>query len=216
MDIDLSSSSHVLQARTLPYPQRGQLGRDYGSLGTDPVDFPLDYRGSNRPPSSSDLPLYSRQGDPLSWVAAPDAPWTAVKPLGNDALPSNLWDGTLRIRSTENKNDNVITPKVVPSDSGYETRQSISNTSVFSGDMYDIDIETSSSIAYSVLLEHQQHALSSSLFSAPRRKNTTANGRTRKALARQHPSLACSTCGMIVKTRSELKCVSHQYLKHLG
>lgn len=199
MEIDLSSNNHLLHARTLPQPQRGPLGRNYGLLGPELVTLPLDYRTPTKPISELNVLLHSRQGDPLAWVAAPDSPWTAVKSLGVVAPSSHLSYEDAEVLSS-GRDDNLI----CYTDSGYGTRQSNCNTSVFSGELHDLD--RSDLVEIPRLGREQQHDLASLTRTTSHARSSNTNQSSRRAPTRQNTSLTCSICKATVRTRSEFKC----------
>jgi len=205
MDIDLSNNGHLLRTRTLPYPQIGQFERNHAYGALEYGNLPLDHRSIFRQLSPVQSYVQSRPEDPFTWVAGPDAPWTAIKPVIDGVQVPDL-DSANTSTISNGRNDGLSERRVVPSDSGYGTRQSVGNTSVFSGDLNDLDHEIFSSVRKSRSLRRPYHEESLLRGSASLPKSDNTKEATEKLQTQQRSSLICPTCRTTVKTQSELKC----------
>ena len=162
-----------------------------------------DHGTAVRPFSGTHLALYSRQADPQSWVAAPDSPWNPMRSVG--AVESVLHTSSIVYQPIlPGKASDVAQCSNVPSDSGYGTRQSVGNTSVFSGDSYDPD--RTRPVDISRLRSRRRQKLSSSARSTSDINEISDVNSTKDAQPRQKFLFTCTVCNQNVRTRSELKC----------
>ncbi|CZT10077.1 uncharacterized protein RAG0_14658 [Rhynchosporium agropyri] len=209
VEIDLSL------ARTLPNPgisafMPSEFGFPPQGLGGMPY---LGSSISRIPTISSESQIRGISGAPLDhWYTDNDGPWNPYQKSGTESV----IDDRLLSRHTANCNLSYsgqyrhpntsdaarFALEIPPSDSGYVTRRSMGNTSVFSADIQDRDQDGNSMAApspdYPVFSGYnevlQQHY---------RRLPSTWSPQT------THPSgpprLSCPTCHKPVKTQSELK-----------
>ncbi|TVY83104.1 hypothetical protein LSUE1_G002827 [Lachnellula suecica] len=215
VEIDVDLNSH----RTLPSPSTS------GSTAWDPILQPHGFGdgpyGSSNMARIQQLPLDNQARgvtaqDPLyQWYTGNDGPWTPkvipevseekiqIRHIGN----RNPVSYGSHYRHPNHSETGSVHFSVAPSDSGYGTRQSVGNTSVFSADVAERDQDCQSIVGhienfqpfqgYSDVAQRQQQQdprTHESWTSAP---NSTGPN--------SPAGLMCPTCQKPVKTQSELK-----------
>jgi hypothetical protein len=219
MEIDLNSNN-LNSSRTLPSPSASAPAAWDSSLLQNHGYGDVPY-GSSNMAKLQQIPLEGQvrppQQNPLvQWYTGNDGPW----------VPRDIMDVASdersQLRHTGNRNtmpygsqyrqsshtEGGPFPFGVPSsDSGYGTRQSIGNTSVFSGDVNERDPDSQSLIGHGT--DYQPYQSFNEILQA-----NTRDGRTSDSWVTPTPSvspqssstLVCQTCHKRVKTQSELKC----------
>ncbi|KAG4428199.1 hypothetical protein IFR05_016320 [Cadophora sp. M221] len=210
VEIDLNLS------RTLPNPSVTASGSMQWESTFPSQGFgDIPYGGSSMPRMSTTQNGQSRgpSENPLvNWYADNDGPWAPFPKVGTESVV----DDRLLPKQTSNRNmsypgqyrqqnpsDTNFHFGVAPSDSGYGTRRSVGNTSVFSADVHERDPDShslagpvpdfqSSFQGYNEVLQQRDNRTSGT-YSPP-----TSN-------PSESPGLTCPTCKRPVKTQSELK-----------
>ncbi|CAG8977457.1 hypothetical protein HYALB_00007790 [Hymenoscyphus albidus] len=211
IDVDLSSHS----SRTLPSPSQP------GSNAWDPIFSHPSFGDASYGASNigrmqqipSDTQSRGPAQDPLvQWYTGNDGPWVP-KVIPDVAIEERLHPRQSGNRSHVSYGTQYRQPNpsdagsvqfgVSNSDSGYGTRRSIGNGSVFSADIPDRDQDCRSLAGH---VENLQpfHAFPEIL---PPRDHTRVNDwtPTPKSTGSNTPSLTCQYCMKPVKTQSELK-----------
>lgn len=220
IDIDLSSS------RTLPSPSIS------GSSTWDPILQPHGFGDSQYGSSnmariqhlSVDGQARGPTQDPLyQWYEGNDGPWVPK------VIPEIATEEKIHARQIGNRNamsygNQYRQPNpsdagsvqfgVSHSDSGYGTRRSVGNTSVFSGDVTERDQDCQSLAGHVENFQpfngfndvvQQRDSRTNESWTPPAPTAPTSSGS-------DSPGLACPTCHKPVKTQSELKCVQFSSL----
>ncbi|CAG8949971.1 hypothetical protein HYFRA_00004303 [Hymenoscyphus fraxineus] len=211
IDVDLSSHS----SRTLPSPSQS------GSNAWDPIFSHPSFGDASYGASNigrmqqipSDTQSRGPAQDPLvQWYTGNDGPWVP-KVIPDVAIEERLHPRQSGNRSHVSYGTQYRQPNpsdagsvqfgVSNSDSGYGTRRSIGNGSVFSADIQDRD-QDCQSLAGHVENFQPFHAFPEIL---PPRDHTRVNDwtPTPKSTGSNTPSLICQSCMKPVKTQSELK-----------
>ena len=215
MEIDLNGSI-LNSSRTLPNPSASAPAAWGESLfGTHPLDNPFGTITSSRSQQPVDNPVRTGQEDPLvQWYSANDGPWIPkqIMDAGTDERSNSQQTGNRipqlygrQYRSSSHVDGGSFHYSVPHSDSGYGTRQSVGNTSVFSGDVNERDQDNHSLLGPSTdyqsfpgfndSMQMQSHdARIGHTWATPPGVSPPAS-----------PNLICPTCGKAVKTPSELK-----------
>ena len=218
MEIDLNSSI-LNSSRTLPNPSASAsvpAAWDGALFGSHSVEN--QYGASNIPRSHQPAEPSARtsQQDPMvQWWTANDGPWipkqiidlgaderSNSRPSGNHRM-SQLYGNQFRPSSQV---DGASFHYSVPSDSGYGTRRSVGNTSVFSSDVNERDQDSQSLLGpptdyqpypgYNDSLQVQSHEV----------RTSDPWSTTGSAVSPPTSSnLTCPDCHKDVKTQSELK-----------
>ncbi|TVY41620.1 hypothetical protein LOCC1_G005945 [Lachnellula occidentalis] len=210
IDIDLSSS------RTLPTPSVS------GSNTWDPILQPHGF--GDGPYGSSNMARihglsvdYQNRGptqDPLyQWYEGNDGPWIPK------VIPEIASEEKVHARQTGNRHTmsygnqyrqpnpseaGSVQFGLSHSDSGYGTRRSVGNTSVFSADVTERD-QDCQSLAGHVENFQPFHGFNDPLQQRDSRTNGSWTPPAPTSAASNPPSLVCPECHKLVKTQSELK-----------
>lgn len=223
MEIEVNNNSILNSSRTLPNPSASAPAAwGDGALFTS-HSIEAQFGSSNIPRSqqTAESSARSSQQNPLvQWYSENDGPWIPKQIM--DASPderSNSRQAGIRMpqlyghpyRSSSHVDGGSFHYSVPHSDSGYGTRHSVGNTSVFSGDVNERDQDSQSLLgpstdyqsypSYNESLQMQSH-----------------EGRTSDPWSTPGPgvsplppsSLICPTCQKPLKTPSELKYI-HRY-----
>ncbi|KAI9649449.1 hypothetical protein NHQ30_002025 [Ciborinia camelliae] len=208
IEIDLSNS------RTLPSPSPS------ASVGWEPNLFPSHgFSDLNSPygPISriQQLPMDRSTGQAplLQWYADNDGPWypktisdpiseerTNIKVRSSNRAPVTFGGPYRPQDPLENGSFHFGAPP--QSDSGYGTRRSVGNASIFSADVNDRD-QDCQSLAGHVADYQPFQGLSEALQSRENRTSETWPSHLPASI--NSPGLFCPTCQKSVKTKSELK-----------
>ena len=211
IDIDLSSS------RTLPSPSTS------GSNTWDPILQPHGF--GDAPYGSSNMARIQHLSidgqtrgptqDPLyQWYEGNDGPWIPK------VIPEIAPEEKMHARQIGNRNPisygshyrqpnpseaGSIQFGVSHSDSGYGTRRSVGNTSVFSADVTEQD-QDCQSLAGHVENFQPFNGFNDLVQQRDSRTNESWTPPAPTSTGSDSPGLACPTCHKPVKTQSELKC----------
>ncbi|PVH85156.1 hypothetical protein DL98DRAFT_583750 [Cadophora sp. DSE1049] len=213
VEIDLNSS------RTLPNPSVAasmQWEPAFPSPGFG--DIP-SYGGSNisrMPTIPSDIQSRGPTDNPLvNWYSANDGPWAPFPKVGSESaiderlLPKQTGNRNMSYSGQyrhQNPSDASNFHFGVPhSDSGYGTRRSVGNTSVFSADVHDRDQDSHSMVGPSPDFSSFSHGLNEVLQQRDSRTSGTWSQTPPISRPSESPGLICPTCHKQVKTQSELK-----------
>ncbi|KAK0108178.1 hypothetical protein ONS95_003001 [Cadophora gregata] len=209
VEIDLNSS------RTLPNPSV-PASMQWELLSSPGYGDVSSYGGSNIPRMSTmpnDVQSRGPSDNPLiNWYSANDGPW-APFPKG----PESATDERLLLKQANNRNVSYSGQYrhqnqsdasnfhfgVPHSDSGYGTRRSVGNTSVFSADVHDRDQDSHSMVGPSQDFSSFAHGYHEVLQQRDSRTSGTWSPPTSHSV--ESPGLVCPTCHKQVKTQSELK-----------
>lgn len=208
IDVDLSNS------RTLPSPSAS------GASNWDPLLQPHGFGdgpyGSSNMARMQQLPMDNQARGPtqdplVNWYVGNDGPWVPK------VIPEVSIEERTHTRQTGNRHSvsfgsNYRQPYpseagsvhygVAPSDSGYGTRRSVGNASVFSADVMERDQDCQS------LAAHVENFQPFHGFNDQQRDSRTNESWTRSnppSTGSDSPNLVCPTCRKAVKTQSELK-----------
>ena len=204
IEIDLNPNP----SRTLPNPSVAtSMQWEYAS---SPGYGEISYGGSNIPRLTTIPNNVQSRGpsdDPLvNWYSANDGPWAPFPKDGSESVGDNRlskqtsnrnvsFSGQYRQQNpTDTSNFHFGGPH---SDSGYGTRRSVGNTSVFSGDTHDRDHENHNMGAPMQDFSTLTHGYNDEMQQRMSRTSGTWSPQT--------PGLICTTCRKQVKTQSELK-----------
>ncbi|KAF7933756.1 uncharacterized protein EAE98_003465 [Botrytis deweyae] len=209
IEIDLSNS------RTLPSPSPSSSVAWEPTLFPSPHGFP-DLNSPYGPISRmQQLPMDRATGQAplLQWYADNDGPWypktisdpiseerTNIKVRSSNRAPVAFGGPYRQQDPLENGSFHFGGPP--QSDSGYETRRSHGNASIFSSDINDRD-QDCQSLAGHVADYQPFQGLNEALQS--RENRTPEAWPTHLPASINSPGLFCSTCHKSVKTKSELK-----------
>lgn len=221
MEIDLSSSN-LNSSRTLPSPSASAptAWGDSALFGSHSFDNQFGSTNVTKSHQPAEGSIRTSQQDPLvQWYSANDGPWVPkqIMDTSSDERLNLRYPGNRiphlygnQYRQPSHTDGGSFHYPVPHSDSGYGTRHSVGNTSVFSGDVNERDQDSHSLLGpstdyqsyqgYNDQLQMQSH-----------------DGRTSDSWATPVPgvspptssslsSLTCPTCCKPVKTQSELKC----------
>lgn len=211
IEIDLSNS------RTLPSPSPSSSIAWEPTLFPSPHGFP-DLNSPYGPISRmQQLPMDRATGQAplLQWYADNDGPWypktisdpiseerTNIKVRSNHRAPVAFGGPYRQQDPLENGSFHFGGPP--QSDSGYETKRSHGNASIFSSDINDRD-QDCQSLAGHVADYQPFQGLNEALQS--RENRTPETWPTHLPASINSPGLFCPTCHKSVKTKSELKSV---------
>lgn len=153
------------------------------------------------------------------WYANQDGPWTPVSKV----MPDVTSDGRFQSKQTGSRNHNpsggqyrqhnpsetgsfhFAVPGVPHSDSGYGTRRSVANTSVFSGDAPERDQDCHSLVSH---VENFQPF--GYIEEIPQRDDRSSEPWNASVSSlSESRGLVCPDCNKAVKTQSEMKYDSH-------
>lgn len=163
----------------------------------------------------SDVQSRGPSDDPLvNWYSANDGPWNPIPKVGTESaiderlLPKQTGNRNMSYPGQyrrQNPSDASSFHFGIPhSDSGYGTRRSVGNTSVFSADVHDRDQDSHSMLGPSQDFSSFSHGYSEVL-----QQRDRSNGTWSQTPPTSNPSesrgLICPTCHKQVKTQSELK-----------
>jgi hypothetical protein len=204
MEIDLTLS------RTLPSPSSSGVApwesNFIQSQGLGDVSY-APSQAPRMPPIASHM-RGSPQDALASWYNINDGPWvpqTAIPELvpGDRVPPKHINFHNLTSYGNQYRQPNPSEAGsfhygVSHSDSGYGTRRSVGNTSVFSGDVPERDQDSQSLTGH--MSEFQSFQGVNEVMQHESRMNESWN-----PTALNSSSLVCSTCQSQVKTQSELK-----------
>ena len=195
------SSAVAWDSSYFPPPAFGDLSSAYGpSNSAKPQQLPLE------------SPNKGTSQDPITqWYTGNDGPW----------IPKGISEGIAEERGPRaqvgnrtqlpfgshyrpsNPSESGAFQFGVPhSDSGYGTRRSVENTSIFSADVTDRDQDCQSLVGH--LGEYQPFSGVGEAMRDPRTIDTWPVP-VASTIIQEPPSLTCPTCRQAVKTQSELK-----------
>jgi hypothetical protein len=212
IEIDLSNST-----RTLPSPSMSG-SNSWDILQPQPHGLGDGPYGPSHMSRMQQLPLEGQaRGDPIyNWYAGNDGPWTpsGIVAPSEEKLQSRQISTRNPIpygshyRQPNPSDAGSIHYGVAPSDSGYGTRQSVGNTSIFSGDVAERDQDCRSLAGH---VENYQPFQGFNEIGQQRESRTSIANETwdhsgPTSTGSDSPGLICPTCNKAVKTQSELKC----------
>lgn len=218
MEIEVNNNSILNSSRTLPNPSSSAPAAWgdsvlYGSHSLDTQFGSSNIPRSHHPTESS--ARNSQQNPLVQWYAENDGPWIPkqIMDTGSDER-SNSRQAGIRMpqlfghhyRSSSHVDGSPFHYSVPHSDSGYGTRQSVGNTSVFSGDVNERDQDSQSLLGPSA--DYQSYpSYNDSLHMQSHEGRTSDPWSTPSSGVSPPPlsSLTCPTCLKSVKTPSELK-----------
>lgn len=165
--------------------------------------------------------------DPVqNWYTAQDGPWTHVSTKVTPVMPEIISDGRFQSKQTGSRNHNPSggqyrqhipsdagssfhfgAPGVPHSDSGYGTRRSVANTSVFSGDAPERDQDCQSLVGH---VENYQSFIGYNEQMQQRDARSSEPWNTSVSSQSESRGLICPVCHKTVKTQSEMKYDCHQ------
>ena len=210
VEIDLSNS------RTLPSPSSSSSSI-WDSTLFQTHGFGDVPHGSSNMAKMQQIPMEGQisgvQQNPLAqWYTGNDGPW--VPKVIPDAIPEeryargqignrNSMPFGVQYRQTNPSDAGSFQYGPSPSDSGYGTRRSIENTSVFSAEATERDQDCQSLINH--VAEYTPFGLSEVLQTRDARSGESWPLTIPSSAISALPSLVCPSCQKPVKTQSELK-----------
>jgi hypothetical protein len=209
VEIDLNSS------RTLPSPSASAPNAwDLQSHGIGDITY-----GSSTVARMQQIPVEGQirgpPQDPLGrWYLANDGPWMLTEVIPEAAPEERSQSRHIGNRNPlsyrgqyqqQNQSDaGSVQFGVHQSDSGYGTRRSVGNTSVFSADVNERDQDSQSLIGQGT--DYHPFQFNDMFQSREVRAGDSWTAAVPSSSAPGAPGLVCTTCQKPVKTQSELKC----------
>lgn len=192
----------------LPPPGPGYAEMSYGTPNNGRM---YQFPGDGQPIRPSQDPIQN-------WYTTQDGPWTHVSKV-TPVISDILSDGRFQSKQTGSRNHNASVgqyrqpnpseagsfhfgaPGVPHSDSGYGTRRSVANTSVFSGDAPERDQDCHSLVGH--VESYQPFGYIEEMQQRDERSLESWN--TSVSTLSESRGLVCQNCHRTVKTQSEMK-----------